>query len=99
MLVDLTSFWIMFVLACVAGYLCISSIDTNNVLFGMFSIILYTICGFSALGLQTMNDGVSTVYSYPAVSILCFGCCIIVLIGTIEEAYGFSIVEKYGAWK
>ena len=86
-------------MASAAGYLCISSIDTNNVLFGMFSIILYTICGFAAMGLQTVSDGVVTVYSYPALSILCFACTIIVLIGTAEEAFGFSIVEKYGVWK
>ena len=99
MLVDITSFWIMFIMASVAAYLCLSRIDTNNVLFGMFSIMLFTICSYSAMGLQSVSNGVITVYSYPALSILCFACCVIVLIGTAEEAFGFSIVEKYGAWK
>ena len=99
MYVDVTTFWMMFVFACVGAYLCISRIDTNNVIFGMFSAILFTICGFSAMGLQTVSDGTATVDSYPALSILCFGCCIIVIIGTMEEAFGFSIVERYGAWK
>ncbi len=100
MYIDLLTFWMCFAFACLGAYLCLSRIDTNNILFGMFSLSLFVVCGFSAMGLQTVSDGGTvTVYSYPALSILCFVCAITVMIGVAEEAFGFSIVEQYGAWK
>jgi len=90
---DITSFWLIVVLASVSSYVVLTKESTNALLMACMGFALWVIAAFSAFGVEHISDGVVTTYSYPALGALFFLAAVVMLIGILELSFNIEIIS------
>jgi|TARA_R110000824_G_scaffold175608_2_gene354241 hypothetical protein len=92
-MIDIVSYWGVVLLASISSYVVLTQEDNNALLLACMGLGLWTVAAFSSFGLQAVNNGIITTYSYPALGVLFFMAAIVMLIGILELSFGVEILK------
>jgi len=93
---DVTSFWIIGLLAVLAsGYSMSSRSDLDPLMTGAFSLIMWIVFTFSAYSVQvSVGGGSSVTHSYPQLALVGILGAVIMFLGLLENAFDFSFIDE-----
>ena len=93
---DVTSFWIIGLLAVLSsGYSMSSRSDLDPLMTGAFSLIMWIVFAFSAYSVQvSVGGGSSVTHSYPALALLGILGAVIMFLTILENAFDFSFIDE-----
>tara|TARA_R110002073_G_scaffold7110_4_gene41036 strand:- start:421 stop:729 length:309 start_codon:yes stop_codon:yes gene_type:complete len=93
---DVTSFWIIGLLAVLASGLSMSSrSDLDPLMTGAFSLLMWIMFTFSAYSVQvSIGGGLTVTHSYPALALLGILGAVIMFLGLLENAFDFSFIDE-----
>ena len=93
---DVTSFWIIGLLAVLASGLSMSSrSDLDPLMTGAFSLLMWIMFIFSAYSVQvSIGGGLTVTYLYFALALLGILGAVIMFLGLLENAFDFSFIDE-----
>lgn len=92
-MIDIISYWGVVLLASVVSHAVLTNEDNNALLLACMGLGLWTVAAFSSFGLESVDNGIVTVYSYPALGVLFFMAALVMLIGILELSFGVQILK------
>tara|TARA_R110002110_G_scaffold96600_1_gene248659 strand:+ start:581 stop:886 length:306 start_codon:yes stop_codon:yes gene_type:complete len=92
---DVTSFWIIGLLAVVASGMSMSDTKIDPLMTGAFSLIMWIVFTFSAYSVQvSVGGGSSVTHSYPQLALVGILGAVIMFLGLLENAFDFSFIDE-----
>ena len=92
---DVTSFWIIGLLAVVASGMSMSDTKIDQLMTGAFSLIMWIVFTFSAYSVQvSVGGGSSVTHSYPQLALVGILGAVIMFLGLLENAFDFSFIDE-----